>query len=112
MKLYSVYVSNWAISRNSRQAEKAVWVARFHASSRLGALVKALPEIRKVVLPAADPTIVYVSVHVGETKNPSAFASRLHPFQVNRATGAARVNGQDCSDATLAQLLMREERDR
>jgi hypothetical protein len=94
MKIYSVYTSN--VSYKPEFQVPATWdqghdipiyVRRVRADSKLEALGKCLPDIRKE-LPKIKGK--YLSVFVGEKCNSSAYASRLHPFQIVVETGEIR----------------------
>lgn len=65
-------------------SDTPVYVRRVNAASRLAALGKCLDDIR-AELPKVRGT--RLSVFVGEATNPSADASRLHPFQIDVQTG-------------------------
>lgn len=67
--------------------ETPVYLRRVNANSRTEALEKCLPDIRKELHKVRGK---YLSVHVGETCNPSAWACRLTPIQIVVDTGELR----------------------
>lgn len=93
MKRYTVYTADVSYKEEFRPTKKEVggdtpvYVRRVNANSRLQALEKCLPDLRKEL-----PKIrcKYLSVFVGETCNPSAYASRLSPIQIVVETGEIR----------------------
>lgn len=93
MKRYSIYTSAVSYKDEYQPKEKtfgsdtAVYVRRVNANSRLQALEKCLVDLKKE-LPKVKGK--YLSVFVGETFNPSAFANRLMPFQIIIETGEIR----------------------
>jgi len=93
MKLYRVYLDQVSYKPEHRTAEKRIgnataeWFRTVRANSRTEALTKCLPEIHKE-FPKLQG--IYLSVFVGEKANPSAFASRLSPIQVDIRTGRIR----------------------
>lgn len=68
--------------------ETPVYVRRVKANDRLQAIEKCLSDLQNE-LPRIN--CKYLSVFVGETRNPSANAFRLHPFQLDSATGQLRT---------------------
>lgn len=93
-KRYSVYTDavsyqeKFQPKKNPVMGQPPVYVRRVNANSRLEALGKCLEDIRKE-FPKLKPC-KYLSVFVGETYNPSAFANRLHPIQIDVTTGEIR----------------------
>ena len=93
MKVYTVYLDQVSYKPEHRTAKKQVgggtaeWSKRVHADSRTNALLKCLPEIRKE-FPKLQGK--YLSVFVGETYNPSCYANRMTPIQVDINTGCIR----------------------
>ena len=92
-KLYRVYLDQVSYKPECRKAEKRIgsgtaeWFKTVRADSRTEALTKCLPEIRKE-FPKLQG--IYLSVFVGEKTNPSAFASRMSPIQIDIRTGEIR----------------------
>lgn len=93
MSRYTVYTSSvsyllqykpWTVELGS---DTPVYHRRVNATSRLEALNKCLPDLQ-----AEFPKLNcrYLSVFVGESANPSAAASRMHPFQIDTETGQIR----------------------
>lgn len=93
-KRYTVYTDavsyqeEFQTKKNPVMGQPPVYVKRVNANSRLEALEKCLVDIRKE-FPKLKPC-KYLSVFVGETCNPSAFANRLHPIQVDITTQEIR----------------------
>lgn len=94
MARYSVYTA-WISYKPEHRPERKfgvgtespVYLRRVNADSRLEALNKCLPDLRRE-LPKVRGK--YLAVFVGETANPTAYASRLHPFQLVIETGELR----------------------
>ena len=88
--IYNVYIVRGSIERGGSQRE-LVYRRRAKATSRLGALRRRLPEIRRQVLSKIeDPTIKYVSVYVGRKGSVTGAAFRMRPIQVVVNTGQIR----------------------
>lgn len=94
-KIYSVYTAAVSYKPEFKPqvkelcsgGETPVYVRRVRANSRLEAFNKCLPDLQKEL-----PKIgcKYLSVFVGEKCNPTSFASRLTPFQLDSTTGQLR----------------------
>ena len=94
MKKYRVYTAAVSYRSEYRPTAKAiggdtpVYSRVVLADSRSAALDKCLPDLR-----AEFPRVQgkYLSVFVGEKHNPSAFAGRLAPIQIDTETGERRT---------------------
>ncbi|RJR12460.1 hypothetical protein C4588_02160 [Candidatus Parcubacteria bacterium] len=93
-KIFTVYTSHvsypqeyWPDRNKSVGGDTPVYLRRVRAESRLEALDKCLPNLQKEL---RKIRCRYLSVFVGERHNPSAFAGRLHPFQLDKETGQVR----------------------
>jgi hypothetical protein len=91
-KRYTVYTVDVSYKQEYRPkkvigGDTPVYIRRVNADSRLEALDKCLDDIRKEF---QKLNCKYLSVFVGETHNPSAFAGRLTPIQVDVETGNIR----------------------
>ena len=84
MALYDVYIEEFSLERGA-PIGKIAWSTRKRASSRVEALLKAMPEIKRKVLPRiTDSTIKFISVFVGRYKSITEPAFRLEPIQITR----------------------------
>ncbi len=84
------------------------WHRYVMAESRREALEKCLPELRELVatLPPATPELPTqrLSVFVGETHNPSAYANRLIPYQIDRTGKVVGSLGWDPRGQPIPRL--------
>ena len=89
MRFYRLYITENAIDR-AGDGNKVIWQRTVKATSRIGALHKCLPQIRKQVLTLIeDDTIRFVSVYCGRRGHTNA-ANRMQPIQLTR-DGAIRA---------------------
>lgn len=93
MSRYTVYTSHVSYKEEYQPekievgADTPMYVRRVNAQNRLEALEKCLSDLKKE-LPKVKGK--YLSVFVGKTHNPSAFAGRLTPIQIVIETGEIR----------------------
>ena len=88
--LFNVAIMEQSLTRKQVGSDEVAFHIRKRANSRKEALEKALPKIRKEVLPLADPSIKYISVFVGRVGNKTGAAFRLTPIQIVRETREIR----------------------
>lgn len=84
MSLFNVYITKASISRESDPTAWRTVIYRkcVRSSSRIAALEKCLPDIRKTIIPQVDKSIKRVAVYVGRKGIPSLAANRLEPYRI------------------------------
>lgn len=90
MRLYRVYIEKQALTRQQVRQGELAYSRTVRADSRSAALNKCLRDIVTKVVPEADTTIKYISVHVGVKGSVTETANRLDPMQLVRDTGMPR----------------------
>ena len=90
MTKYNIAIMRHGLTRERVATDEVSFHVRKLATSRLAALEKALPQIKKEVLPLADPTIKFISAYVGKVGSKTGSASRLSPIQIVCETGEIR----------------------
>ena len=92
MKRFTVYIDNASYRpefQNPTRIGGALppYARRVNANNRTHALTKCLPDIRREFPKLKGK---FVAIFVGETCNPSAYANRLSPIQIDMSTGDIR----------------------
>jgi len=92
---YYLYIMKCSLDRNEKMYDRVgrvymAWDKTVISDSRTRAIEKCYPEIARLIATINDPTIKYISVFCGLRYSVTGKADRLHPIQVDVATGKIR----------------------